>query len=303
MVTMKKFDIQGTGVALVTPFHKQGNVDFTSYAKLIEHVINGGVDYLVCMGTTSEYPTLNHQEIMACLEFAIETTANRVPIVLGMGGNDTRTLVDHIKKTDLTNISAILSVTPYYNKPSQKGIYAHYKAVAEASPVPVILYNVPGRTGVNITAETCLQLANDFPNIIGIKEASGNMMQCMDILANKPQGFTVVSGEDALVMPLMSLGMQGVISVTANALPQQMSEMVNFCLKSNYKKAKVIHEELLPFSKAIFEEGNPVGVKAALEILGICQNNLRLPLVKASKSLYSKIQMIVNNIQSSNLQK
>ncbi len=300
---MKKFDIQGTGVALVTPFHKQGNVDFTSYEKLIEHVINGGVDYLVCMGTTSEYPTLNNQEILACLEFAIEVNANRVPIVLGMGGNDTRTLVDHIKKTDFSNVSAILSVTPYYNKPSQKGLYAHYKAVAEASSVPVILYNVPGRTGVNITAETCLQLANDFPNIIGIKEASGNIMQCMDILANKPQNFAVVSGEDALVMPLMSLGMQGVISVTANALPQQMSEMVNLCLKSNYKKAKIIHEELLPFSKAIFEEGNPVGIKAALEILGICQNNLRLPLVKSSKSLYSKIQSIVNNIQLNNNQK
>lgn len=300
---MKKFDIQGTGVALVTPFHKQGNVDFTSYEKLIEHVINGGVDYLVCMGTTSEYPTLNNQEILACLEFAIEVNANRVPIVLGMGGNDTRTLVDHIKKTDFSNVSAILSVTPYYNKPSQKGLYAHYKAVAEASSVPVILYNVPGRTGVNITAETCLQLANDFPNIIGIKEASGNIMQCMDILANKPQNFTVVSGEDALVMPLMSLGMQGVISVTANALPQQMSEMVNLCLKSNYKKAKIIHEELLPFSKAIFEEGNPIGIKAALEILGICQNNLRLPLVKSSKSLYSKIQSILNNIQLNNNQK
>lgn len=300
---MKKFDIQGTGVALVTPFHKQGNVDFTSYEKLIEHVINGGVDYLVCMGTTSEYPTLNNQEILACLEFAVEITANRVPIVLGMGGNDTRTLVDHIKKTDFSNVSAILSVTPYYNKPSQKGLYAHYKAVAEASSVPVILYNVPGRTGVNITAETCLQLANDFPNIIGIKEASGNIMQCMDILANKPQNFTVVSGEDALVMPLMSLGMQGVISVTANAFPQQMSEMVNLCLKSNYKKAKIIHEELLPFSKAIFEEGNPVGIKAALEILGICQNNLRLPLVKSSKSLYSKIQSILNNIQLNNNQK
>ena len=297
---MKKFDIQGTGVALVTPFHKQGNVDFTSYEKLIEHVINGGIDYLVCMGTTSEYPTLNNQEILACLEFAIEVNANRVPIVLGMGGNDTRTLVNHIKKTDFSNVSAILSVTPYYNKPSQKGLYAHYKAVAEASSVPVILYNVPGRTGVNITAETCLQLANDFPNIIGIKEASGNIMQCMDILANKPQNFTVVSGEDALVMPLMSLGMQGVISVTANALPQQMSEMVNLCLKSNYKKAKIIHEELLPFSKAIFEEGNPVGIKAALEILGICQNNLRLPLVKSSKSLYSKIQSILNNIQLNN---
>lgn len=297
---MKKFDIQGTGVALVTPFYKQGNIDFTSYGKLIEHVIEGGVDYLVCMGTTSEYPTLTHQEILASLDFVTDLTANRVPIVLGIGGNDTRSLVDNIKKTDFTSVSAILSVCPYYNKPTQKGIYAHYKAVAEASPVPVILYNVPGRTGVNMLAETTLQLANDFSNIIGIKEASGNMMQCMDILANKPQNFTVVSGEDALVMPLMSLGMQGVISVTANALPKQMSEMVNLCLKSNFKKAKIIHEEILPFSKAIFEEGNPVGVKAALEILGICQNNVRLPLVKSSKQLYAKIQTILSNIQSNN---
>lgn len=293
---MKKFDLQGTGVALVTPFHKQGNIDFTAFGNLIEHTISGGVDYLLCLGTTSEYPTLSKQEKMAIVEYTIEKVENRVPIVSGMGGNDTRSLVDEIRKTDFSSIAAILSVAPYYNKPNQKGLYTHFKAVAEASDVPVILYNVPGRCGVNISAETCVQLATDFPNIIGIKEASGNISQCMDILMNKPQGFTVVSGEDALVLPLMALGMQGVISVTANAFPKQMSELVNHCLKSNMKKARAVHEKLLPFSKAIFEEGNPVGIKAALEIMNIASSNLRQPLVKASKPLQTKLQTIINNI-------
>lgn len=293
---MKKFDLQGTGVALVTPFHKQGNIDFTAFGNLIEHTISGGVDYLLCLGTTSEYPTLSKQEKMAIVEYTIEKVENRVPIVWGMGGNDTRSLVDEIRKTDFSSIAAILSVAPYYNKPNQKGLYTHFKAVAEASDVPVILYNVPGRCGVNISAETCVQLATDFPNIIGIKEASGNISQCMDILMNKPQGFTVVSGEDALVLPLMALGMQGVISVTANAFPKQMSELVNHCLKSNMKKARAVHEKLLPFSKAIFEEGNPVGIKAALEIMNIASSNLRQPLVKASKPLQTKLQTIINNI-------
>ncbi len=293
---MKKFDLQGTGVALVTPFHKQGNIDFTAFGKLIEHTINGGVDYLLCLGTTSEYPTLSRQEKLAIVEYTIEKVENRVPIVLGMGSNNTRSLVDEIKKTDFSSIAAILSVAPYYNKPNQKGLYSHFKAVAEVSDVPVILYNVPGRCGVNISAETCLQLANDFSNIIGIKEASGNISQCMDILMNKPQGFTVVSGEDALVLPLMALGMQGVISVTANAFPKQMSELVNHCLKSNMKKARAVHENLLPFSNAIFEEGNPVGIKAALEILDITPSYLRQPLVKASKPLQTKLQTIINNI-------
>lgn len=293
---MKKFDLQGTGVALVTPFHKQGTIDFTSLGRLIDHTIEGGVDYVVCLGTTSEYPTLSSQEQLAVVEFTIEKVENRVPVVLGMGGNDTRSLVDKIRQTDMSSIAAILSVAPYYNKPNQKGLYAHYKAIAEASNTPIILYNVPGRCGVNMTAETTLQLANDFSNIIGIKEASGNMAQCMDILANKPQGFTVVSGEDALVLPMIALGAQGVISVAANAYPNIMSELVTHSLKSNMKKARAVHEKLLPFSNAIFDEGNPTGIKAALEIMGICQNNLRLPLVKSSKQLYSKLQTIINNI-------
>ncbi len=293
---MKKFDLQGTGVALVTPFREQGNIDFNALGRLIEHTITGGVDYLVCLGTTSEYPTLGEQERRAVLDYTIEKVDGRVPIVLGMGGNNTMALAEKMRKTDFSGVAAILSVAPYYNKPNQKGLYSHFKAIAEVSDLPLVLYNVPGRCGVNISAQTTLQLANDFPNIIGIKEASGNMAQCMEILMHKPKGFTVVSGEDALVLPLMALGMQGVISVTANAFPQQMSEMVNHCLKSNIKKAREIHEKLLPFSNAIFEEGNPVGIKSALDKLDICSATVRPPLAKASKALSLKIQSIINNI-------
>ena len=294
---MKEFNIKGTGVAMVTPFDKQSNVDFTSFGKLINHCIEGGCDYLVCLGTTSEYPTLSQKEMFAIKEFTIECVEGRVPVVLGMGGNDTRELVNKITKSDLSNISAILSVAPYYNKPNQRGLYQHFRQVANSSPLPVIIYNVPGRTGSNLMAETTLQLAEECKNIIGIKEASGNMAQCMEILRCKPKGFSVVSGEDALTVPLIAVGAKGVISVTANAFPKQVSDMVNFCLKDNFKKAIPIHNSLLPFTNAIFEEGNPVGVKAALEMLGITNNVLRLPLVKASKILSNKIQSIINEIK------
>ena len=292
----KNFKGTGTGVAIVTPFHRQRNINFTSLGNIVEHVINGGVDYIVCLGTTSEVPTLTSQEQMAVLDCMIDLVDKRVPIVLGMGGNNTSELVDRIAKTDLSEVSAILSVTPYYNKPSQKGIYEHFKAVAEASSVPIILYNVPGRTSSNISADTCLQLANDFPNIIGIKEASGNFSQCMEIIAKKPKNFQVISGEDALTMPLMSVGMTGIISVTANAFPKEVSTMINLCLKGDYKKAKDIHYKLLSFTNANFEEGNPAGIKAALEIMQISQSYLRLPLVKVSKPLSNKIENLINEI-------
>lgn len=292
----KNFKGTGTGVAIVTPFHRQRNINFTSLGNIVEHVINGGVDYIVCLGTTSEVPTLTSQEQMAVLDCMIDLVDKRVPIVLGMGGNNTSELVDRIAKTDLSEVSAILSVTPYYNKPSQKGIYEHFKAVAEASSVPIILYNVPGRTSSNISADTCLQLANDFPNIIGIKEASGNFSQCMEIIAKKPKNFQVISGEDALTMPLMSVGMTGIISVTANAFPKEVSTMINLCLKGDYKKAKDIHYKLLSFTNAIFEEGNPAGIKTALEIMQISQSYLRLPLVKVSKPLSNKIENLINEI-------
>lgn len=292
----KNFKGTGTGVAIVTPFHRQRNINFTSLGNIVEHVINGGVDYIVCLGTTSEVPTLTSQEQMAVLDCMIDLVDKRVPIVLGMGGNNTSELVDRIAKTDLSEVSALLSVTPYYNKPSQKGIYEHFKAIAEASSVPIILYNVPGRTSSNISADTCLQLANDFPNIIGIKEASGNFSQCMEIIAKKPKNFQVISGEDALTMPLMSVGMTGIISVTANAFPKEVSTMINLCLKGDYKKAKDIHYKLLSFTNAIFEEGNPAGIKTALEIMQISQSYLRLPLVKVSKPLSNKIENLINEI-------
>jgi len=290
-------NFRGTGVAIVTPFHKQKNVDFTALGNIIENIIKNGVDYIVCLGTTSEAATLTEQESMAVLDYAIDAVNSRVPIVLGVGGNNTTEIVDRISKTDFTGVSAILSVAPYYNKPSQKGIYEHFKAIAEVSSLPIILYNVPGRTSSNISAETCLQLANDFSNIVGIKEASGNFEQCMEIISKKPKNFQVISGEDALALPLISAGMTGVISVTANAFPKEVSSMINLCLKGDFKKAREIHYKLLPFSNAIFEEGSPSGIKAALEIMGISQNHLRLPLVKINKPLYNKIEAIINDIR------
>lgn len=289
-------NFRGTGVAIVTPFHKQRNVDFTALGNIIEHVITNGVDYIVCLGTTAETVTLTEQERMAVLDYTIDAVNSRVPVVLGLGGNNTTEIVDGISKYDFSGVSAILSVTPYYNKPSQKGIYEHFKAIAEASTLPIILYNVPSRTASNISAETCLQLANDFPNIIGIKEASGDFAQCMEIISKKPKNFNVISGDDSLTLGLMSVGMAGVISVSANAFPKQMSTMVNFCLKGDFKKARDIHYKLLAFNNAIFDEGNPAGIKAALEIMGLSQNHLRLPLVKTSKSLYNRIESIINEI-------
>ncbi len=287
------FNTKGTGVALVTPFDKRGNVDFSALGRLIDHCINGGIDYLVCLGTTSEYPTLTEKESFAVRDYIVEYVDKRVPIVLGVGGNNTKELVTRINHTDLSGFAAILSVSPYYNKPSQKGLYTHYNYIAAASPLPVIIYNVPGRTGVNISAETTLKLAEDFKNIIGIKEASGNMLQCMEILRCKPDRFSLISGEDALTYPLITCGANGVISVTANAYPNMVSTMVNQALKGSNKKALALHNTLLPFTNAIFEEGNPSGVKAALESMGICDNIVRLPLSNVSRALYNRLQSYV----------
>lgn len=287
------FNTKGTGVALVTPFDKRGNVDFSALGRLIDHCINGGIDYLICLGTTSEYPTLTEKETFAVRDYIVEYVDKRVPIVLGVGGNNTKELVTRINHTDLSGFAAILSVSPYYNKPSQKGLYTHYNYIAAASPLPVIIYNVPGRTGVNISAETTLKLAEDFKNIIGIKEASGNMLQCMEILRCKPDRFSLISGEDALTYPLIACGANGVISVTANAYPNMVSTMVNQALKGSNKKALALHNTLLPFTNAIFEEGNPSGVKAALESMGICDNIVRLPLSNVSRALYNRLQSYV----------
>jgi len=289
-------NLNGTGVAIVTPFHSYGTVDFSSLEKLLNYIINGGVDFVVALGTTSEAATLTCDEKDTVVRFVKNTVAGRTPIVMGMGGNSTHAVVGNIKKTNFDGIDAILSVAPYYTKPNQKGIYSHFKNIAVACPVPVILYNVPGRTSGNITAETTLQLARDFDNIVAIKEASGNMPQIMDILRQKPEGFKVFSGDDALAFPLMCLGASGVISVIANALPAKFSQMVNLLLQGKSKSALELHYALLPVITQLFADGNPAGVKAALNIKGIIKNNLRLPMVKANKAVYFALQKLLQDI-------
>ena len=290
---MKQSIFTGTGVALVTPFRKE-TVDFTKLESLIEHIIASGVDYIVALGTTSEAATMTESERSAVQSFIVETVAGRCPIMLGLGGNNTLNITDTIAHTSFEGISGILSVTPYYNKPNQRGLMQHYRNIAEVSPVPVIMYNVPGRTGVNLTAETTLALAHAGPTILGIKAAAGNLQPVMEILRQRPAGFRVISGDDALTLPMLALGADGVISVMANALPKEMSDMVRFAMKGDLKKALPLHYRMLPLMNAIFEEGNPTGIKALLEIQGSITNILRLPLVKASKTLYNKLSTLNN---------
>jgi 4-hydroxy-tetrahydrodipicolinate synthase len=293
---MKTDAIQGTGVALVTPFHKFGSVDFSALSKLVRHTLEGGVDFLVALGTTSEAPVLSADEKNAVLNHIIEESEGKVPVIAGIGGNNTQQLVDTIRSMDFEGISGLLSVAPYYNKPRQKGLYFHFKSIAAVSPVPVILYNVPGRTASNISAETCLRLAGEFDNIIGVKEASGNLNQVMRIIRDKPEGFSVLSGDDVLTYPLMALGATGVISVVANAFPAAFSKMVNLLQKGKYAEAAPIHYSLLEIMDALFEDGNPAGIKAALDHLGIVKNSLRLPLVKANKGTYNKIARLIDHL-------
>ncbi|MBN2236611.1 MAG: 4-hydroxy-tetrahydrodipicolinate synthase [Bacteroidales bacterium] len=288
----------GVGVALTTPFHKYGTVDFTSLGNLIEHVIKGGVDYIVALGTTSEAATLTPDERQAVVDFIIENVNKRVPIVVGIGGNNTQELVETIKHLDTEGIDAILSVTPYYNKPNQKGLYYHYKALANISPLPLILYNVPGRTSVNLSAETTLKLAHEFSNIIGIKEASGDLVQVMKILRDKPKDFLMISGDDALTESIVALGGKGVISVTANAYPNEFQQLVKSGLKKDTEKTRLITNSLLEFMEAIFEDGNPAGIKAALSVMGIMKNNLRLPLVKVNVPTFNRIKTFVDDYKS-----
>lgn len=294
---MNKNLFTGTGVALVTPFRKQETIDFSKLESLIEHIIKSGVDYIVALGTTSEAATMTESERSALQDYIVEATNGRVPIMLGLGGNNTQSVIDSLGRTNFEGISGILSVAPYYNKPNQRGIAQHFKQIADASPVPVIIYNVPGRTGINIAASTTIQLAQECPNIIGIKEASGNIAQVMEIIAHKPEHFKVISGDDALTYPMIALGASGVISVAANAFPAEMSQMVKLALKGDWKKALPIHYKLLPLMNAMFEEGNPTGVKALLEIEGHISNNLRLPLVKASKPLYNRLAALYEEFQ------
>lgn len=293
-----KNKFKGTGVAIVTPFAKDGSVDYKALVKLVNHIIKGGVEYVVVLGTTGESVNLTKEEKKQVVQTVIDTVSKRIPVVLGLGGNNTQELVNSLKiKDDFKGIDAILSVSPYYNKPNQRGIYQHYKAIAEASPVPVILYNVPGRTSSNMTAETTLKLANDFKNIIAIKEASGNLEQCMKIIKNRPKDFLVISGDDMLTLPIIASGGDGVISVVANAFPKVFSEMTRQILAGNVKEAQKLHYKLTDIIEQLFADGNPAGIKAVLELLGICKAYLRLPLVNVNKDTQKAIEKLVGDLK------
>jgi len=287
--------LNGTGVALITPFTTQGYIDFDALSGIIDHVINGGVEYIVTLGTTGETPTLEKKEKTDIIKFTYEKVNNRVPVVVGIGGNNTKELLDDLRSFPLDKAAAVLSASPYYSKPSQEGLYQHYKTFAEASPKPVLLYNVPGRTGRNVTAATTIRLSKEVSNIIGIKEASGDMAQCMQILRDAPKDFLVVSGDDALALPQIACGMKGVISVTANAYPQAFSDMIRLCLNNNFSKAKIINDELIEAYELMFAENNPAGVKAFMKEMGLIKNNLRLPLVPLSEGLHNRVKTYIGN--------
>jgi len=287
----------GTGVAIVTPFKMDGTVDFDALQRIVNHCINGQVDYIVVLGTTGESVTLKSGEKADIARCVVDATAGRVQVVIGVGGNDTAEVVNDIKRTNFGGISGLLSQTPYYNKPVQAGLIEHFKAVAAASPVPVILYNVPGRTGVNMTAETTLTLAHEIDNIAAIKEASGMMVQIMQIIKDRPDHFSVISGDDAITFPLMAIGGQGVISVAANAFPREMAAIVRMSLEDNCTAAQVIQYEMLDLFELLFVEGSPSGIKAALNILGLCENVLRLPLIPVTQKTYNKLESIIQKLK------
>lgn len=286
--------LKGTGVALITPFLPDGTIDFLCLEKLVEELISNGIDYLVTVCTTSETPTLSEEEKDEIVRTVVKVNRGRVAIIRGMGGPDTRELVTSLQTKDFTGVDAILSVAPFYNRPSQNGLYQHYKTVAEHSPLPVILYNVPGRTGCNIDADTTLRLANDCPNIIAVKEASGMMNQIMRIINHKPADFSVISGDDALTLPLLAAGVDGVISVVANAFPKEVSTMVRLARSNNFAEARKIHLQLLDFTQACFREGSPAGVKALLSLQGKIQNYLRLPQVPVSETLMNTFRELIH---------
>ena len=287
------YNIKGTGVALVTPFKKDLSVDYEGLEKLINHVIVGGVNYLVIMGTTGESAVLSDDEKDKVLNFCIEINNNRLPIVVGVGGNNTMRLVQRISDLDNNIIDAILSVSPYYNRPSQKGIYNHYKLIAESTKKPIILYNVPSRTGSNIESSTTLRLAHNFSNIIAIKEASGDMYQIMSIIKDKPNDFMVISGDDALTNQMIFMGANGVISVIGQSHPKEYSKMVEAALSGNIDLANNIHYKLFDFYNPLYSEGNPVGIKALLSLLNICDLHVRPPLVSASKEILAELDMLL----------
>lgn len=294
---MDSLSLRGLGIALITPFDNEKNIDYDALSRVMNHVIDNHADYLVILGTTGEAATLTAQEKESIRRFCVRENRGRVPLIAGMGGNDTRALVEEIRHADLDGYSAILSVTPFYNKPSQEGLYCHFVEVASASLLPVVLYNVPGRTGVNLSAATTLRLAHEFPNIIAVKEASGNMRQIEEIINNRPDGFEVISGDDSLTYPLISLGAEGVISVVGNAFPREFGDMVRLCLDGDFQKALPIHYRFQKLYDELFVDGNPAGIKYLLHEMGFIRNELRLPLVPTRRETGEKIDAILSKIR------
>jgi 4-hydroxy-tetrahydrodipicolinate synthase len=289
-----KTELRGTGVAMVTPFNEDRTIDYKGLSNLIEYLIDGGVEFLVSMGTTGESAVLSREEKEEVVAFSKEKINGRVPFVVGIGGNNTAAIVEQIKNTDFTGVDAILSVSPAYNKPTQEGIYQHFKAISEVCPIDIILYNVPGRTSSNMEASTTLRLANDHENVVAVKEASGDMEQIMIILRDRPKGFKVLSGDDALTLPMVLMGADGVISVQAMAQPKEFSEMVRQGLAGNLETARSLHYPQLEIIDNLFAEGNPAGVKTCLKINGICEEYVRLPLVAISRERYQKLENLLN---------
>jgi 4-hydroxy-tetrahydrodipicolinate synthase len=289
----QSLNFTGTGVAIVTPFTTKGAVDFPALTKLVEHLIKGRVEYIVVMGTTGESATLSKEEKQKVVEHIVKVTKKRLPLVLGVGGNNTAEIVETLKKDDLSAFSAILSVSPYYNKPSQEGIYQHYKAISKASPLPIILYNVPGRTSSNIAWDTTIRLAKEFKNIIAIKEASGNLEQCMKIIKHRPDNFLIISGDDNLTLPIIASGGDGVISVVANAYPADFSDMVRHALVHDLKTAQKLHYKLMEITEQLFADGNPGGIKYVLSQKKITGSYVRLPLVEPNDTVKAKLKKLM----------
>ena len=293
---MAAINLKGMGVALITPFKEDESVDYEALGRLVDYQVQNGTDYLVVLGTTAETPTLTEEEKRNIIDLVVSHVRGRIPIVLGVGGNCTRNVVEQLKNGNFTGIDAILSVVPYYNKPSQEGIYQHYKAIANATKLPIILYNVPGRTGVNMTAETTLRIAREFENVVAVKEASGNITQMDDIIKNKPDRFNVISGDDGITFPLVTLGAIGVISVIGNAFPREFSRMVRLALAGDYDSARTIHHSFTELFSLLFVDGNPAGAKSMLSMMGFIENKLRLPLVPTRIVTYEKIREVLRQL-------
>lgn len=288
--------LRGLGVALITPFKEDESVDYSALLRMVDYLTQNNVDFLCVLGTTAETPTLTEYEKQKIKETVVERANGKIPILLGVGGNNTRGVVDALKKDNYDGVDAILSVVPYYNKPSQEGLYQHYKAISEATGLPLVLYNVPGRTGTNMTAETTLRIANDFKNVIAVKEASGNITQMDDIIKNRPEGFNVISGDDGITYPLITMGAVGVISVIGNAFPREFGRMVRLALQGDYANALTIHHKFAELFKLLFVDGNPAGVKAMLNAMGMIQNKLRLPLVPTRITTFEAMRRILNEL-------